>query len=121
MKYLSAILLGIIILFCTVAVIQYGNEDIHPKAVLIENPMIMGHTLKFKQKNLDDTYTIILPKGITIDQSDEVRLSYELHNKEIIEIEEIIINNKTVWDVSDQNMIDIVVDRAKKNNDLIIR
>lgn len=121
MKYLSAILVGIILLFCTVAVVQYGNEDVHPKAVLIENSIIMGQELKFKINNLEDTYTIILPKGVKVTKSDEVRLSYELHNKEIIEIEEIIINNKPVWDVSDQNMIDIIVDRAKQNNELIIR
>jgi len=121
LKYLSAILLGIILLFCTVAVLQYGNEDVHPKAVLVENPVIMGNTLKFKTKNLEDTYTIILPKDITISQKDEIRLSYELHNKKIIEIEEIIINNKPVWDVSNQNMIDIIVDRDQKNSDLITR
>lgn len=107
MRYLPACLIGLLILICTVAVIQYGDESVHPKSTLLESYTVNDDDLTFKIKNLEDTYTIDLPDSVVINKNDEVKLSYELRNNKIIEIEEIIINNKSVWDVSDPNRIDI--------------
>lgn len=107
MKYLTAFLFTILVLICTVAVIQYGDENVHPKSTLLESYTINGDYLTFQINNLEGTYTIDLPDSVTINKNDEVKLSYELRNNKIIEIEEIIINNKSAWDVSDPNRIDI--------------
>lgn len=109
MKFLPACLIGLLILICTVAVIQYGDETVHPKSILLENYTVNDDGLTFKIKNLEDTYTIDLPDSVVINKNDEVKISYELRNNKIREIEEIIINNKSVWDVSDPNRIDIKI------------
>lgn len=113
MKYLPACLFAALFLICAISVIQYGDETFHPKSILVEKYTVNGNNLDFKINSLENNYSIELPKEVLINKKDEVRLSYQLHQGKIIEIEEIVVNNKSVWDVSDQNRIDITITDKK--------
>jgi hypothetical protein len=112
-KYLSTGLFAIMFFICAFSVYQYGDETFHPKSIIIKNYTVNGDNLNFKVEGLNDNYTIDLPDNVTINKNDEVRLSYELHHDKVIEIEEIIVNNKSVWDVSDPNRIEITITNKK--------
>lgn len=99
---------------CAISVIQYGNETFHPKSILVEKHIVNGNNLNFNINSLENNYSIVLPKEVTINKNDEVRLSYQLHQGKIVEIEEIVVNNKSVWDVSDPNRIEITITNKKQ-------
>lgn len=113
MKYLPACLFAVLFLICAMSVIQYGNETFHPKSILVEQHTVNGDRLDFKINSLEDNYSIELPKEVVINKKDEVRLSYQLHQGKIIEIEEIVVNNKSVWDVGDPNRLEIIIKDKK--------
>lgn len=113
MKYLPAYLFAILVFICVVSVVQYGDETFHPKSILVEKYTVNGNHLDFKINSLENSYTIELPKEVTINKTDEVRLSYQLHQGKIIEIEEIIVNNQSMWDVSDPNRLEIIIKDQK--------
>jgi hypothetical protein len=113
LKYLPACLFAVLFFICALSVIQYGDETFHPKSILVEKYTVNGNNLDFKINSLENNYSIKLPKEVTINKKDEVKLSYQLHQGKIIEIEEIIVNEKSVWDVSDPNRIEITITDKK--------
>jgi hypothetical protein len=113
LKYLPVCLFAVLFLICAISVIQYGDETFHPKSILVEQYTVSGNSLDFKINSLENNYSIELPKEVVINKKDEVRLSYQLHQGKIIEIEEIVVNEKSVWDVSDPNRIEITITDKK--------
>ncbi len=107
MNFFLVSVFSFLILICITAVAQYGNEEYHHKLVKIENYQINKDSLIFNINDIKGKYEIFLPNRIKVKNNDDIKISYHYYNGLITEIENIVINNKSVWDVSDQNRIKI--------------
>lgn len=108
MNNISVYLLGLIFIICTFAITQFGNEEFHTNK-RINQYTINNNFLEFKIDNDINIYIMEIPIGLEIKNNDTIDISVEERNNKIVDIEEIIINGKSIWDIGNPNRIKLEI------------
>ncbi len=111
MNQIHLYILGVIIIICTYAVHQFGDEDFHQTDIVVQSYQVEGNEMKFNISDDPNNYVIELPRNVQLKENSKVIISFEERRDKIVDIEKLIVDGVVVWDISHQERIKLTTQK----------